>query len=466
MSLNPLSQSHVRVEVDFYDEAERDKLLAYPTRDKIKELVGQPVEVPMAEFLVNYLLHKKRLGTPGFKDRAAIGRKLGNALAHLDGCVDFNGHSICTAEGLTEQLTEVTEHIGESIGLSIVNHIHGLNEADWTPIPQQRGRSAQPTFDFEIALPSVHEKQRISIPMEVDADDNDAFDFPDERRRSLPPDRDFEDDIASDGGALVQLENKGSTALDNRVHSSAVVAQKRRIDQKKAKLQARDEVRPDSPAARTIRYGTIAVLDPRQDGNVRCWLTDPPGDEVQPDPRRVRLLRRLQFMREWISFVSPRAQLASALATRIADLATLRDPFELDRVPLSRASGEPFSADSDFASWSFWANKSAVGASVGGVVVQLNKDALMLLGIRHAVVGLAIEQSFDEVLAYQFEPMTLTDAVVKCVFSDGRFKSLQLPASVAALRNRQGGYSSFDLQGNVHYSPSGVALAVLPLPQE
>lgn len=440
--MSTLPQSHVRVDVAFYDEAERAKLLAYSTGQTIEALVGAPIDVPMAEFLAYYLFHRKRLGSEGFRDSAAIGRKLGAALAHLDGCVTFNGHSIRTADGVGHQLTEVSEHIGESIGLSVVSRIHGLNEADWAPIPEQRGRTAQPSFDFELSVPSPVDGPRdIALPESV---------------RGL--ERAVEDDTASDGNSLVQVENKGSSAIDNREHSPAVVAQKRKIDKKKAKL------RSANVTASTIRYGTIAVVDPRHEGNVRCWLTDPPGDETSAEPRRDKLLHRLQFIREWVTFVSPRSQLASALATRIADLAALSDPFELDGVPLIRGSGEPFITDSGLASWSFWLNKSAVGEGSGGVVVQLTKDALMFLGIRRELLALAIDQAFPAILKYEYEAKTSADGLVKCVFSDSRFKSLQLPSSLAAFRNRQAGYSSFVLPGSVHYSHSGLVIAVLPLP--
>ncbi len=276
-----LPQPHVRVDVAFYDEAERAKLLAYSTGQTIEALVRAPIDVPMAEFLAYYLFHRKRLGSPGFRDLAAIGRKLGAALAHLDGCVTFNGHSIRTADGVGHQLTEVSEHIGESIGLSVVSRIHGLNEADWAPIPEQRGRTAQPSFDFELSVPSPVDGPRdIALPESV---------------RGL--ERAVEDDTASDGNSLVQVENKGSSAIDNREHSPAVVAQKRKIDKKKAKL------RSANVTASTIRYGTIAVVDRLRNELQRCGIREKPsrsaGTPMPPRLRRCdgRLRRRPPIIR-------------------------------------------------------------------------------------------------------------------------------------------------------------------------
>ena len=40
------------------------------------------------------------------------------------------------------------------------------------------------------------------------------------------------------------------------------------------------------------------------------------------------------FLRDIISFVAPRSQLAAALSTRLADLMAVSDPFQLDGVPL------------------------------------------------------------------------------------------------------------------------------------
>ncbi|HBL31358.1 MAG TPA: hypothetical protein DD490_31410 [Acidobacteria bacterium] len=414
MAVVSLAQDVVQVDVDFYDEKEKEKLLRYPSAAAMLELVTKPCSIPMAEFLTYYLFHRK--GRPSYRDYWSIGWKLEVAISHLDGCIEANGHSIYTAPGEAEQLTEVSQHTGEAIGLSVVNRIHRLTEADWTPIPRQQTKS----LDFQ---------------------------------------------LASDGERFIQVENKGSSVPDNRKLDERVRAQKRNITAKK--LQLAEKGAHLDPAA--LRYGTITAVDPRQDSRVRCWLTDPPPDQIDEDPRRFRLLQRLRFLRDWISFVSSRSQLSAALATRVADLEAMRDPFELDNVPILRGNAEPF----DFSRYhrphqhsSFFSNKSRItDGPAGGLVVQTSPRDLFLVGIREELLDIAAKQNFDRVTSYRSKTGTVEKSV-ECVFSRGRLRTLRLPASIRSQLRETAGYSAFQLRGAIHYSPAGLVFGRLPLPSE
>jgi hypothetical protein len=423
VAIASVSQDTIRVDVAFYDGEEREKLLRYPTGSDIQALVESPINVPTSEFLSYFLFHRKRPGMKGYHDLHSIRHKLGVALSILDGGVEFNGHSICTADGVRHQLTEISEHLGEAIGLSVVSRIHGLTEADWAPIEERRGRGAPPTFDFQ---------------------------------------------LASDGRHFVQVENKGSSVADNRILDSAIKEQKRRISEKKSKLRALGEKGSD-PYPASLRYGTVTAMDPRKEGNVRCLLTDPPPGEIEYDLRNFRLVQRMRFLRDWISFVSVRSQLASALSTRVADLDAMRDPFELDRVPLRKGSGERFEfvpAAIAQQHSSFFSNKSRItDGPAGGVALQISKQALFLAGIREELVNIAANQNFEIILAYKAPAGTLRKTV-ECVFSKSRFRSLRLPSSVLNQVKESAGYSVIRLNGNIHYSPAGLVFGVLELPPE
>jgi len=423
MPVSALPQTTVRLDVAFYDEAERQKLLRqYPAAGAaMQRLVEQGVEMPTAEFLTYYLFHRKRLGTPGYRDYATIGHKLDVALAALDECLDFNGRSVCTPAGVRHQLNEVSEHVGEAVGLAVASRIHDLTEADWSPIAEQRGRGAAPSFDFQ---------------------------------------------IASDGQAFIQVETKGSSVTNNRVADATIAEQKRKITEKKEKLAVLAKQGKD-PNPAGIRYGTVTAVDPRRDGNIKCWLVDPPPDRIEDTPKRFRLLQRMRFLRNWIAFVSPRSQLASALSTRLGDLESLRDPFELDSVPLRRGTGEPF----EFVPFgargrhsTFLANKSRItDGPAGGVVLQLSPHALFLVGFREDLLVIASKQSFEQVANFRTEAGSLAK-IVECVFSHSRFDKLQLPTSIRSQATQFGGHVGFRLQGQMHYSSSGLVFGILPLP--
>ena len=424
MNIAALAYETIQVDVQYYDAAERQKLLRYPTRAVMEELVKEPLEVPKEEFLTYYLFHRIKLGTPGYQDYATVSRRLHYWLSAIGECIDYEGNTIRTPEGAERQLTEVSEHVGEAVGLALMNRIHGLTEADWRPIPEQRGRGSAPSFDFQ---------------------------------------------IASDGEHFVQVETKGSSVSDNRLLSDAFRAQKRKIDEKKAKLAALGKQGQDTHPA-SLRYGTITVVDGRKDGSVRCLLTDPPPDPTDDTPQRFKLLNRMRHLRDWISFISPRSPLAAALATRLADLEAVANPFELGGVPLRRGNGEPFEFE-PFDSVTrrhstFMASKSRVtDGPAGGAVVQLLDSELLFLGIREELLTLATSQEFEEILRYKAEIGSINKAV-ECTFSARRFLGLRLPPSVGQSAAQIGGYFHFRLRGTLRYSPEGLVFGILPLPEE
>src|SRR5262245_18561139 len=131
-----VAQESIRVEVDFFDQKERDKLLRYPSAKQMASGVRNGLHIPMPEFLTHLIWHRQRLGSQEYRDRAALTRKLDIAKSLVDGCVEFSGASIRMPSDTTTQLTEVSEHVGEAIGLSVVDRIHELNEADWKVLPQ------------------------------------------------------------------------------------------------------------------------------------------------------------------------------------------------------------------------------------------------------------------------------------------------------------------------------------------
>ncbi|TWT06140.1 hypothetical protein [Reyranella sp. CPCC 100927] len=409
---NPLPRN-IKVDVSYYSEAERQKLLRFPTAAAIEQVVAQPLEIPTAEFLTYYLFHRKKLGIEAYANYAAIARRANTALSSLTDCIEFDETSIRTPIQVKAQLNEICEHVGEAVGLSVVSRIHTLTDADWLPIPQQYGARAKPTLDFQ---------------------------------------------IAADEGLFVQVETKGSTVADNSARSSAVQQHSRNITVKKEKA-GKDAY------ATSVRYGTIAVLDRRAKSLAKCWLLDPEPEVIPTDPRHFRLLARMRFLRDWISFISPQSQLASALATRVNDLGYLSDPFQLSGVPLLRGSGEPFSFPSidSVGHTTFFLRKSRVtDGPAGGVVAQAYGDDLYFFGIQERLLVLAAEQSFDDVLGFRLEPDTL-EKTVQCVFTPSRFNRLQLPSTVRALAREENGLVVLELRGHINYSRSGLVFGVLPL---
>jgi len=272
---------------------------------------------------------------------------------------------------------------------------------------------------------------------------------------------DFE--IAATNDQLIQVENKGGSTQDNRRKASSISNHRANIAEKKRAIaeMALGSTKPD-----VARYGTITVLDPREDGFVRCWLVDPEADKIPLQPRRFRILTRMAFLSRWISLVSPRSPLAAALATRARALAQITEPYELDSVPLVRGTGEPFEyrfIGTRAIHSTFFANKSKVtDGPAGGVVIELRRGMLAFVGIREELVDLAARQEFAEILSYEREAGIVRKSI-ECVFHDSRFRRLSLPPRLAESARGAGTYRSITVSGNLHYSRSGLVFGYLPL---
>jgi|ERR1044071_312787 hypothetical protein len=418
-----IEQEHIVVALDFYNDQEKAKLLAYPTAPKIVHVVKHGLKIPTPEFLTYFLFHRKRPGVPGYRRYQDIQQKIGIALSMLDEFVNFNGQSIDWPKEAINQIGYVTEYIGESIGLAAINRIHGLTQADWVKITEIHGPNAPPVFDYE--------------------------------------------QLATDGENLIQLETKGSSVKDNSQLTDVIRAHKANITKKKRRIA---ELKTQYPYPSSIRYGTITAVSAQPGSTLKCWLLDPDPEPLATNPRNLRLLNRMRFLRDWISFISARSQLAAALATRIADLEAMANPFELDTVPLRKGNNNPFHFEIFTTATqrhsTFFSNKSRVkDGPAGGVLLQTSDTALFFLGIREELLSLACEQVFGSILDYKADVGSILKRV-ECVLSQGRFKRFKLPASVRNSVRVSGPYLAFDLTGQLHYTREGLVVGVLPLPRE
>lgn len=412
------SSSKINVDVSYYDIAEQDKFKLYPKSEEIDLLVKNGLTVEMPEFLTYYLFHRKRFEIPGYQNYQMIGKHTETSLKYLEDIFDTNENSIVVKQQLNSVPLDIIERVGESIGLSAINKIHGLIEADWTPIPEQKGRNALKSFDYK---------------------------------------------ISSDGKNLIQVENKGSFAQDNRIITDAIVEHKNNIADKKDQQREIEQFNDLSP---TIKYGTITVLDSRPDGSIRCILVDPAAENDVRETIRIKLIKRLQYLLNWISFLSSRSQLASSLATRLLDLIMIKDPFELNNIPLVRGDGEQFNLSPyhpyDIHSRFVATRSKVVDGPAAGNVVQLSTNRLMFIGIREYLLELAERQSFEEILNYHEEIGSIVKKV-ECVIPKSYYQKMDLPNFIRDSARENNGYIGFELEGMLNYNSSGLVYGILPL---
>lgn len=420
MNSHTLPQGSIKVSVDFYDDAEKKKLLDYPSAKILTNIVKACIEVHIEEFLTYYLFHRKRPGKEGYRNYEQLGGKIDRALIELEDWIVFNQSSISVPKDVDPQLISITERVGESIGLCVINRLHNLSEADWDKIPEHPGRSGISTFDYQ---------------------------------------------VASDGQNIIQLETKGSCVSDNSLKDSSISNHKSNIHEKKSKINTKKSY----PYPANLRYGTITVLDHRPKSIAKCWLVDPEPYSTETPPEKLRLINRMRFLRDWISFLSPRSQFASALSTRVTDIESVSDPSELDGVPLRKGNGEELTIFPPSTLWgtmgsSFYLNKSRVSdGPAGGVVVQLSRSAFFFLGIRDELPELAGKQDFSSIVNYKSEVGSISKTI-NCVFSDGRWNKLTLPPEMRDQVKESGPYHQLTLSGKLHYNKDGLVFGVLPIP--
>jgi hypothetical protein len=407
-------QPNIEINVDFYDESHKKSLLTYPKGAEIQSIVNDGVSIPTEEFLTYWLFHKKRSGAQVYENFQDIASRTGDFLVTLKHLINFNSISICNPSDVDDP--SITESLGEAIGLGTISKIHDLIEADWHPIKTHSGRSGFPTFDYSY-------------------------------------------DLASDGESIIQLECKGSSTDDNRKKRPLISNHKKNIEKKKEKIEShKDYLYPA-----ISRYGTIGVRDSRQDGKLQCWLLDPPPEFIPTSPKVLKLLKRMEFLRFWISLHSPRSALAISLNTRTADIMKLSDPFELNHLPLRRGNnefieffGNNFSTDKK----NVHHKKSyVIDGNASGITVSVSKSQFFFLGIDHQLINIAQKQDFKEISNFHMKPKTVLETV-RCRLKGKEFDPFDFSMLIEEVI-KEDDFIPFNLKGYLHYSPSGLVFGIL-----
>lgn len=414
-------QQPIHVDVAYYDDTEKRKLSAYPTAQKLSQLVSTDLQVNAAQFLTYYLFYRKRPGKLGYRNYAAIGAHIDQALIELDGWVDYVDGSLVSACDAVPQDKAVTERIGEAGALCVASRIHDLHEADWQKIPEHRGPHSFPTFDYR-----------------------------------------FDTATASDGTYVIQVEAKGTAVEDSSILTASAKVQKARIDKKKERIQLL-EAEDSYPYPADLRYGVLCAIG--RTGRLRCWLTDPPS-EGSPDARRYRLLARLQFMFDWISVLNGRSQLAASLGTRLLALYGLKNPFELEGMPLVRGNGEPFEipryARFERPQGMFAHMCRVTDGPAVGTLVKSPGGQLFFIGVQRQIYEMVARQDFEAILNYR-EPGGTTMKQVDCVIPWGRAKRMGI-AEFDEEQRRDHAYVRFRSSALLHYGEGSSVFGIVTPP--
>ena len=353
------------------------------------------------------VIWKKKANALGYFDFDSIRSRSNHTFSDLDGLIDLNGLSINSFPD-TKADRVMSERLGEAIGLSVINSIHGLTEADWAPIPEQSGKHGILTSDYDIAC------------------SDDRF---------------------------IVVECKGSSVSDNTKKNGLYNHYKSIKDKKKL----------SPPAAlrdiNSFNYGTITALDGERSRPVKCHLVDPPGDFLPLNPETIRVRKRLHFYYQILANILPRSSFLSAFSTRLDSLSYHEDMAGFDKKPLYRRYDEPFGGN-------LTNNKSSIKKKgIYGSVRKLADNYLVFFGIPDELISVVKDQNFDAIRKYKAFSSTAEEEV-ECIVTINQFNRMNLPRRL--IENRQHGqyYQRFTLRGMVHTSPSGVSFGLLHIPEK
>jgi hypothetical protein len=400
------------VNVDYYDGEHQKALENFPTSTQIQSIVRRGVEIPVEEFLTYFLFHRVHCAPSRYRaGYTAVRTNISDAFGMLRDFVKWDDGMLHMSDEAQMLPRHVTEYVGESIGLSVTNRIHRLTEADWVAITES---AQEKTLDYE---------------------------------------------YASDGMRIIQLEAKGSTVEATHLKSKSIFNQKASIEAKKAQTEIR--------SAGALRYGTIAAIPVRKE-RLKCWLLDPPPRDAERAPKDLRAIARMQFLWWIVRLVSPRSQLATALATRLTAIRALREPYELSGVALTQSNGNEFPPQSagvgqDEAHWFFPTRSRVTDGPAGGVVSSVDGRNLLFVGMRAELVDLAAAQDFDKLVEYRANVASL-NKTVRCVIPGGEFQRFDIGEETLPSFSKSGGYVYFTLEGVLRYSQEGLVFGVLPIP--
>ena len=280
----------VKFDVDYYDEAEKQKFSDLDLESKFKDLVADGLEIDELELLAIGLFNEQ-YDADGWRTRDDLRDRAKERLAGFRQYFTTEGGSLAAKRAAADMAGNTTELMGAAASLATMDKAFGFHAADWKKLP-------------------------------------------------VGQDKDLDFEIASTGAHYVVVESKGAVVENVRL-KDGLPGHKKSIQDKK-KVQ-----RPNRP--NDVLVGTVTAIpqDPTQ--RARVLLVDPPAPLVEEDPFRFKVQVRLSFYRDVLRAIG-RPHLLIALTNRLRSIASVSEVKALDGVPLVNADDELFGVPPSFLS--------------------------------------------------------------------------------------------------------------------
>ena len=406
----------INLSVEYYDTAQRTLFQGFPNATTLNNLVQNGITISRDEFL-SYMMFTEQMDRNGFRTYSDLQGRIQSRLGDIDDFLSFNNGSV-QARIIGNDMMQIgfTERIGVALGLCVVNMIHGLTTADWKKIPTAPGRKGHPTFDFEIP-------------------------------------------IASTGANFIQAENKGSTITDNSQQNNSVQAHYSGIQGKK-KYVRKEEQQRHIPIHQNLFYGTIGVLDNRENSIAKVWLVDPPAFGIEMEPKKYKLLARLRYYLDEFKNIGVKDKIIKALVKRIEEIENSSEYLKFDNVPLDYKYPRAYHLFMDGKMFAAVDNNEAFGRIF---IVELKQNVLpFLIAFPKALLRIIILQNFDSILNYEYSPDFISENVqVLMRLGDKDLVEQKLPVNLKFILNERKKYYESTYFGKVSHSTDGRIFGLL-----
>ncbi len=353
----------LKLSVNYYNKNEAELFEEYENYESINEMVGKDITISKDEFL-SYMMFTEQAEEIGFRTYGDLKDRVQHRLGDIDEYLDFSENSIKAGKS-SERLSSagITERIGVSLGLNVINKLHDLTEADWaiTPNIYKDGKRTK-DFDYHI-------------------------------------------EMASDGKRFIQVENKGSINDDNTKKSPSVSNHYKSIKGKKESILKREK-NDKIERYHNIYYGTIGVLD--NENTAKVWLVDPDPYHINWNPKKYKLISRLSYYAKLFQEADIHKSIQKDLKERIEEIVNSDNYESFDNKPLKisdsvlrRPGQAKFLASINY------------GESVGSFFFVKTKKGIQafLIVIPKALIKIIASQDFEKILNYEYKNDEMNDKV-------------------------------------------------------
>jgi len=345
----------IKVSVEYYNNKEAVLFISYPNYKTINAKIHVEFKISKSEFLTT-LMFTEQANENGWHTYNDLKKRVQYRLGDIEDILDFNDDTIKVKQSSQRvNASGLTERIGVSLGLNVVNQFHGLSEADW------------------------------SITEDEYFDGKRVKDF------------DYEISIASDGQKFIQVENKGNVCDDNTKKNSSVSQHYKSIKEKKEEILEREEL-ANIPRHENIYYGTIGVVDGKNKAKV--WLIDPIAFNIEWNPKKFKLLSRLYFYAKLFKEIGVHKRIIVPLIERIELLKKSGNISEFDKVRLK----DTYKSLKIFISAKNFANINTNEAFGSFYFVKTKEGTkVFLMAVTKEILKLIINQDFNGIINYEYK---------------------------------------------------------------